>query len=78
MDWQALAFAIGNLISFSLYAGFIVYVTWLLFRNKKKLDIYMKMTLVLLGVSHTILAVHAIDTLAGFDDFITKIGSVMI
>jgi hypothetical protein len=53
-------------------------VTWLLFRNKKKLDIYMKMTLVLLGVSHTLLAVKAIDTLAGFDDPITKIGSVNI
>ncbi len=38
----------------------------------------MKMTLVLLGVSHTLLAVKAIDTLAGFDDPITKIGSVNI
>ena len=73
-----MAFAIGNLISFALYAGFIVYVTWLLFRNKKKLDIYMKMTLVLLGVSHTLLAVKGIDTLAGFDDPITNIGSVNI
>jgi hypothetical protein len=71
MDWQALAFAIGNLISFSLYAGFIVYVTWLLFRNKKKLDIYMKMTLLLLGVSHTLLALNSIDSMVDENESFT-------
>ena len=76
MEWKYLFFAIGNIIGFLLYAGFIAYVVWLLFHFKKKLDIYMKMTLSLLGVSHLLLALFSIDNIVEDGNTFSTIGTV--
>ena len=76
MEWKYLFFAIGNIIGFLLYASFIAYVVGLLFHFKKKLDIYMKMTLSLLGVSHLLLALFSIDNIVEDGNTFSTIGTV--